>query len=302
MKKLISIAIVLITVSFMSCDRIKTPIIKKNTIVGTNFVTKNNLAVSNYKKTILEEFTGAQCPNCPDGTAVAKNLATANGSSLVVIAIHAGSFAKPYGVFTADYRTEAGDKLQGTSGFAIGTYPSGLINRKAYPPSGVAAYWSAWAGIMPTAKSDPFIVKLDVTTNYDTINGALNTDVKAIFQTAYSANLNACIYLIEEGIVGKQDDHGVEIDDYEFEHMLRGAVNSTWGEALTTSPKAAGDTVKYSYNNFNVNGMAYTIVKNPPAVNEVKPIVVNDKNLYAVVFVCNAATREILQVEKVKIR
>lgn len=304
MKKLISVSVILIAVFFISCDRIKTPIVKKNTIVGTNFVTKNNFAVSNYKKTLFEEFTGAQCPNCPNGTIIAKNLATANAGSLIVIAIHAGGFAKPLAVgeFTADYRTDAGDKLQGSSGYGIGVYPSALINRTAYPPSGVMAFSSAWTSIVPTAKNDPFIVKLDVTTNYDTINGALNTDVKAIFQTAYSGNLNACIYLIEEGIVGPQDDQGVVIEEYEFEHMFRGAVNSVWGESLTSSPKAAGDTVKYSFNNFNVKGMTYTVIKTPPAVNEVKPIVVNDKNLYAIVFVCNAATRNVLQVEKIKIR
>jgi len=301
MKKLILISSILVAIFFISCDRIKTPIVKKNTIVGTNFKTKNNFAVSHYKKTLFEEFTGAQCPNCPNGTIIAKNLGATHGSSLVIIAIHAGGFAKPYGEFTDDYRTDAGDKLQGSSGFGIGTYPSAVINRKAYPPSGVMAFSSAWTSIVPTAKNDPFIVKLDVTTNYDTINGALNTDVKAIFQTAYNDNLNACIYLIEEGIEGKQDDMGVVIEEYEFEHMFRGAVNSVWGEALTSSPKAAGDTVKYSYNNFNVKGMTYTIIKTPPAVNEVKPIVVNDKNLYAVVFVCNATTRHVLQVEKIKI-
>ena len=221
MKKLIPISAVLLAMLFVACDRVKTPIVKKNTIVGTNFVTKNNFATSNFKKTLFEEFTGAQCPNCPNGTIIAKNLATANGSSLVVIAIHAGGFAKPYGEFTADYRTDAGDKLQGSTGFAINTYPSALINRKAYPPSAVMAFSSAWASIIPTAKNDPFIVKLDVTTNYDTINGALNTNIRAIFQTAYTDNLNACIYLIEEGIVGKQDDQGVVIEEYEFEHMFR---------------------------------------------------------------------------------
>ncbi len=302
MKKLISLSIILIIVFFYSCDRIKSPIIKKNTIEGTNFVVKNNIVVSNTKKTLLEDFTGMKCPNCPDGTVVAKNLLNTYANNLILIAIHAGHFASPYGVYTADYRTNAGDIWNGTSGFQINSYPTGIINRKAYAPNDLRNVASAWSTVVSIANNDPFIVKLDVTTSYDTTNGALNTDVKAIFKTAYSPNLNVSILVTEDSIVGKQDDKGVEIDDYEFEHMLRGAVNSTWGEALTTSPKAAGDTVKYSYNGFNLKGMAYTIDKPDPTPDVVKPIIVNDKKITVIVFVFNSVTREVLQVEKVKIR
>ena len=84
--------------------------------------------------------------------------------------------------------------------------------------------------------------------------------------------------------------------------MLRGALNSPWGEALTTSAKAANDSVSYSLNDFNLKGMTYTIDKPDPTPDVVKPIVVNDKNVSVIVFVHNTATREILQVEKVKIR
>jgi hypothetical protein len=142
------------------------------------------------------------------------------------------------------------------------------------------------------------VVKLDVVTNYDTLVGALNTAVTAIFKTTYTANVSVSVVLIEEGIIGKQDNQGVEIDDYEFEHMLRGSVNGNWGTALTTSAKAANDTVKVSFNDFNLKGLKYNATS-PVAV---KPYSVNDKKTYVVVFAFNTATREVLQVEKVKIR
>ncbi len=298
MKKIISIFTVLVAFSFVSCDRIKDPIVKKSTVVGTNFVTKNNLAVSNSKKMLLEDYTGMKCPNCPNAAVTASVLSAQYPSSLIVVAVHAGSFAKPFGTYTADYRTDAGDAWNGSSGFGIISYPSGIINRKAYAPNGIIVGHTAWSSVLTSAVADPFVVKLDVVTNYDTLVGALNTAVTAIFKTTYTANVSVSVVLIEEGIIGKQDNQGVEIDDYEFEHMLRGSVNGNWGTPLTTSAKVANDTVKVSFNDFNLKGLKYNATS-PVAV---KPYSVNDKKTYVVVFAFNTATREVLQVEKVKIR
>jgi hypothetical protein len=298
MKKIILILTVFVAVFFISCDKVSDPIVKKSTIVGSNFITKNNSLVSNYKKTLLEDYTGMKCPNCPDAAATASALSTQYTSSIVVIAVHAGSFAKPFGVYTADYRTDAGDAWNGTAGFAIPSYPNGLINRKNYASNGLILLQTNWSSVVSLAIADPFVVKLDVTTNYDTLVGALNTSVKATFNTAYTPSVMISVVLTEDGIIGKQDVHGTEVDNYEFEHMLRGAVNSEWGSVLTSSPKAANDTVRVSFNDFNLKDLKYNIIS-PPSV---KPYTVNDKNVSVVVFAYNAATREVLQVEKVKIR
>ncbi|MDO9000046.1 MAG: Omp28-related outer membrane protein [Bacteroidota bacterium] len=298
MKKIISILTVLVVFYFVSCDRIKDPIIKKSTVVGSNFITKNNFLVSSSKKTLLEDYTGMKCPNCPAAATTASVLYTQYTPSLVVIAVHAGNFAKPFGVYTADYRTDAGDAWNGTSGFGITSNPNGIINRKAYAPNGLIVYHTTWGSIIPMAQNDPLVVKLDVTTNYDTLIGALNTSVNAIFKAAYAPNTHISVVLTEDHIIGKQDNQGVEIDDYEFEHMLRGAVNGAWGTPLTTSAKVINDTVKVSFNDFNLKDLKYTSIS-PPAV---KPYTVNDKNVSVVVFVYNSITREVLQVESVKIR
>jgi hypothetical protein len=298
MKKIISIITILIVFCFISCDRIKDPIVKKSTAVGSNFITKNNSTVSNSKKTLLEDYTGMKCQNCPDAAITASVLNVQYNPNLIVLAVHAGSFAKPFGVYTADYRTDAGDAWNGNSGFAIPSNPNGLINRKNYASNGLIVSQTNWTSVTALAQADPFVVKLDVTTNYDTLVGALNTAVNAIFKTTYTANVSIQVVLSEDGIIGKQDVHGVEVDDYEFEHMLRGAVNGDWGTPLTTSAKAANDTVKVSFNDFNLKGLKYNATS-PVAV---KPYSVNDKKTYVVVFAFNTATREVLQVEKVKIR
>jgi hypothetical protein len=296
MKFLIPFISILCCGIFFSCDKIKDPIVKKPEVVGSNFVTKNNAAVSNFKKILLEDYTGMRCPNCPDAATTASNLLAANSTDLVVISVHAGGFAKPFGNFiNQDFRTDAGDTWNGTQGFSIPSNPNGIINRTNYASNGLIVLQTKWSSIVDLAKLDPMVVKLDVTTNYDTVVGALNVDVKATFK-ASCPKLMISIVLIEDGITGLQDNRGVETEDYEFKEMLRGAVNGDWGVPLTTTTKAANDTVGYSFKNFNVKGMKYT------KVTPNKNIVVNDKNVTVIVFVYKTDTREVVQAEKIKLR
>jgi hypothetical protein len=172
------------------------------------------------------------------------------------------------------------------------------VNKKNYNKNGFALSSTAWSTVLDIAKNDPMIIKLDVTTKYDTTAGALNVAVKGTFKAACPDSVDVTVLLSEDGIHGIQDDNGVEIE-YEFEHILRGAVNATWGTLMKAGPSANNDTVRVEFNNFNVKGMKLT---KGLGVSSPKDIVVNDKNLSVVVFASRRSTKEILQVEKVKIR
>ena len=295
MNRIISIFTLILSIFIFSCDKVKYPIVQKATVVGSNFITKTNSSVSSTKKMLLEDYTGARCPNCPDAAKTATTLLVTYPTDLIVIAVHAGNFAKPFGNYiNQDFRSVAGDTWNGVSaGFGIGSYPTGLINRKDYG-TGLQIAHTNWSSVLNIAKTDPLVVKLDVTTKYDSTVKSLNVDVIASFKKVYSKNVMISVVLTEDGIKGLQDDQGVEIPEYDFEHMLRGAVNGDWGESLKTTPIAVNDTVKKSFSNFSLNGLVYT-----PTT---KPIVVNDKNISVVVFAYDAITREVLQVEKIKIR
>lgn len=295
MKKFIRIAP--LALALFSCDKVENPIVKKADVVtGTNFITKSNAAVADSKKILLEDFTGQRCPNCPDAAALIKNnLQPAYGSSLVVLSVHQGQLAAPFGAaWPNDYRTQAGDEWGSGNGFGpFNEWPTGLINRKDYDNNGIKLTRTKWTSVMTTAKNDPYIVKLNLETQYDPTARALNVKVKGTFRTAYANKTKIVAVFAQDSVVGKQDVSGTEVEEYEFEHMLRGVINSTWGDDFTTAPVAAGDSVKWSKLGF---GLPTETEKGP------KGLPINDKKVSVVVYVYDLNSRVVLQAEAVKIR
>lgn len=276
---------------FFSCDKIKFPNEKAGTVVGSKFITKTNADVSNFKKVLLEDYTGHKCGNCPPAAVTAENLLAIYSNSLIVVAVHAGFYAKTQSPdYLVSYTTTAGNDWDGATGFGVSVgpgNPNGMVNRKNYQGYGQIQRESKWSTTIPIALADPFMVKLDLTTNYDTTARALNTDVKATFKSGYANNTKLSLLIIENGLIGSQTDYTKNPDlipDYRFEHVLRGAINGSWGESLKKAPILANDTVKISNVGFPIDSKF------------------NDKSIYLIAFVYDELTKEVLQVEKLKIR
>lgn len=293
MKKIIPVFCLAIFAILISCDKVKNPLVNKaSTVVGSNFITKSNSTVSDFKKVLLEDYTGHKCGNCPPAAVLSESLEAKYHDTIVVIAVHAGDFAKVrLPDYPDSYTTTAGYdwNINSGQGFAISFpsgNPNGMVNRKAYPGFN-RVHKDTWATTVALGKKDPFLVKLDVTTNYDPTVRALNTNVKATFKATYTVNTKISVVLIEDSIIGSQTDYTLNPDlipNYRFNSMLRGAVNGSWGDLLKSSPIATNDSVKVSFPNFALNSAF------------------NDKKISVVVFVYDETTQEVLQVEKVKIR
>jgi hypothetical protein len=290
MKKLT--LLLLVIVALVSCDKVTDPIVKKDTVVGSKFITKTNASVSHFRKVLLEDYTGQRCPNCPAGSSIIKNtLVPRYGDSLVVLAIHAGFLSSPAGEFiNQDFRTPAGTEWH--DAFGVSQWPTGIVNNKAYPPDGILLTSTKWAAVVPKGLKDPFYLKLDLKTEYDTTVRALNTYIKAKFNMAYTGATKVAAFITEDEVVGMQDNMGVVVEEYDFEHMLRGDIGGTYGAVLTSTTIPANDSVEVAFKNFKV----------PEEINAGKGKVVNDKHVTVVVFAYDVATRAVLQVEKLKIR
>lgn len=305
MKKFL--AILIPVMMLISCDKVKNPIEDPNAFLPppapncvTPHIVKTNSLTMNFRKVLVEDYTGHTCGNCPRAAEDAEAIINKFQDSVVVIAVHAGTQFSPPVLpdYPDDYRTTAGTAWDQFFGMSAAGLPKGCVNRSQIP---FPQPRSTWMSTTDALLNNPQEAKMLVTTTLDSAKMLLNVDVKTTFLTALSNSVSLCVVITEDSIVGAQKDYfppvgatvvnGDERPDYEFEHMLRGAVNGSWGEVITGASVLANDTVSRSYNCFQLN---------PWPVIPAKPKY-NLKHTTVVAFLYYTSTKVIIQVEKVKI-
>lgn len=210
------------------------------TIVSTS--PKNKVAV-------LEEFTGIHCGYCPDGHKRAADLKAQYGDNLILVNIHAGSFATP-GAGEPDFRTADGETIDDQAG--VTGYPAGSINRVNTPWAGSR---SAWAGEIATVTSQSSPVNVGAQASVDLNTGVVDIDVE-VYYTANAADATnkLFVYILQDDIAGPQSDYGnynptnwLPSGDYNHGHMLRMVVNDNGptGETISTTTATSLYTKSY---------------------------------------------------------
>jgi hypothetical protein len=235
--------ITLVLLIFAACDIVEPPYMTDRDI-------DNGDTTEVVRKVLLEEFTGHQCPNCPDGTKMAEELKAYYGDQLIIMSVHAGWFARPLdGTFSNDYRTEEGEALNDF--FGCINYPIGMVNRTDYENSRLLGY-SAWGGAIQAITELPpaYIIELELDDTPDNAGLDISVDVTSLINCINEYHLS--VFIIEDGIISPQRTNDPDyttgiIEDYEHNHMLRKGVNGTWGEVLNDDNFAFGDTFSKQY-------------------------------------------------------
>ncbi len=232
------------------------------------------------RKVLLEDYTGHQCVNCAGAAITSHELKELYKGQLVLMAVHAGPFAEPMPntLFTADYRTEAGN--QWNDYFGVQQYPSGMVNRKEYNGEVVLAK-DKWGEAIASLLSESADAKIDIDNSYE--NGKLTTGIKVKFVHDMSGSYMLQVCITEDSIVSAQKNNDPNagdvpvIKDFVFMHMLRGAVNGVWGEDIFNGSIEPGKEYSVTYQ-YNITGVA--------------------KNSHVVAFVYKKSDKEIVQVEE----
>lgn len=256
-----------------SCDKIEGPY--------TEEIPVDTTSGEHQKRILLEDYTGHLCPNCPDAAVLAENLKNNFGNKLVVMAVHAGWFARSAGEFTADYTTAAGNEWDTFFGISNAGNPNGMVNRKSYPGSHIIAP-ADWSQTIQDALAEPLLVDLELTKSYNSTTRQGNVDAKITFLETLDKDLNIVLVITESGIVSIQSNNNPltgttpTIADYEHKHMLRKGLNGTWGTSIATTGVANPASITKSFN--------FTLDDN-----------FNAANCSIVAFVFDAETKEVLQ-------
>ena len=267
-----NISIIAITailgLSLNSCDKVSAPYKEKIEKPDTK------------QKVLLEDYTGHTCTYCPGAQELAHELADSYGEeNLIIVAIHAGALSVPLGdPFTYDFRTSAGSEYY--TYFSIQNTPNGMVNRAN--EDGVYVLLPAdWGTQVATQfEVDPTMeLAIDATIQDGKVSGNINID----FTSDINTEAFVQIWITEDGIIKPQVESGEVIMEYVHNHVLRAAVNGTWGQALASASYSEGDSETISFSNFQIGDDWVA------------------DQLSIVAFVYDNDTKKVIQVEKKKI-
>lgn len=269
---------------FMQCDKIEEPFIEAGEQKVTADTPYFEVKTQFIQKYLLEEFTGHTCMNCPKAHEIMHEMQQKMGDTLVCLAIHSGSNAKPEeGLFSADYRTDLGDYL--TSHFGVSSYPSGMISRKLFEGNRVLSNRAEWKTKMASIARTPAEIGLQIRdTSVSAHPDSAYIFVKVSYLKETARKLQLHVVVLEDSIVSAQKN-GYKIDtNYVHNHMLRLNLSPLVGSVLNTN-----NTLEAGSSDIR----AYALWRNPAW---------RWKHCQIVAFVTDTETEEVLQVENYSLR
>lgn len=209
-------------ISLSSCDNVD----EKDRYIEVEPVTAS-------RAVLVEEFSGEECVNCPDGADILHGIQETYGDDkVIVVTIHAGSFGVRPGELNgfAGLVTDQGEQICSQHG--ISAFPSAVIDRNG----GNRQNMNEWLTYITSALSVPAYLNLDVESTYDSGTGMINIKVTGNATDDVSGNLH--VWITESGIIGAQlctKDRNPAGGEwfYEHNHIFRTSVNDLAGTPVS---------------------------------------------------------------------
>lgn len=250
-----SIRIFILVFILSACDVIDGDVIENAPIENPGDTTNNDSTELSFaKKVLIEEFTGHKCGNCPGGARTVANLKAqaAYKDRIVAISVHAGGLASwaPPGApkFTTNFTTPVGDALDAEYGVSLTGIPRGLVSRTEYNGSRLILPGSFEEVIQNLISNPQTFIALSGSVSHDEGSNTISANVTAHFNESVSEDLNISLYVTEDSVIDWQKNYANggdpnypvgDIEDYVHMHVLRGAMNGTWGDLLNSAEGAA---------------------------------------------------------------
>jgi hypothetical protein len=276
---------------FCSCDKLEEPFLIQAENVDTVACPAPEFPVltNHIKRILLEDYTGHICVNCPRAALTARDLKEEYGDQLVLMAIHAGGFAKPFasGNYTYDFQTPAGTLWDDEFNISAVGNPNGMVNRRKFNNTFIVGP-SEWSGKVASMAAETPILDIQVINEYTPGEKKLCTHIQTEFLQTVDKDLKLVVAITEDSIVAAQKNNDPlvgttpEILDYVHMHVLRGTITTAWGSTIASSGVANQTSIIKSYR--------YLI-----------PDKVVPKNCRVIAFVYDNDTKEVLQAAEAEV-
>ena len=213
-------------------------------------IDKNNYLISielpaAKQKVLIEDYTGMKCPNCPKGATIIDSLKSVYGDNIIPVSIHSGVYAQPSGIFTKDFRTEAGTAYN--SYFGVEVYPTGIVNRNSYNDKLKLDIWE-WNGAVIHHTTQEAPLGIDIFGNWSESKRNLTLKIDISIFREITPDLKLQVWLVEDSIIAPQVNETKIVKEYIHNRVLRSAINGTWGETLAgiTKNSIISRTIQYN--------------------------------------------------------
>jgi hypothetical protein len=203
------------------------------------------------KNVVLEEFTGLNCPFCPDGHKIANNIRSNNPGDVVLINVHTGGYARPE-PGQPDFRSGYGASL--ASQLGVRAYPNASVNRTPY--NGNKSFGRTdgkWKNAAQQILKESSPVNVGVQTNLNPDTRELTVNVEIYYTDSSSVDANKLnVALLQNDIPAYQSASSIfypgkvlSNGEYEHEHMLREFLTGQWGDDINKPYE--GNLIEKSY-------------------------------------------------------
>ena len=203
------------------------------------------------KNVVFEEFTGLNCPFCPDGHKIANNIRANNQGDVVLINVHTGGYARPR-PGQPDFRSGFGGAIANQMG--VQAYPNASVNRKPFRGSkSFGRRNGKWPDACEKILKQPSPVNVAVQTNLNPDTRKLTVDVEVYYTDSSKANSNKLnVALLQNDVHAYQSaatffyqEKVLKNGEYEHEHMLRELLTGQWGDNIDKPYK--GNLIQKTY-------------------------------------------------------
>ena len=200
------------------------------------------------RTSLLIEYSGWQCVNCPTAAEEAHRLKELYGEELVVVVMHPESNPntrhnnKP----ALNYTCPEADSIYIMMGGTNTTpFPTGNVNMVKDATSGYFNDYDKWGTLISQAYAapKPMLLKAEATA-IDTNIVFVAVDITNLDTQAVDATLQ--VWLTEDSVIGSQKKPEGTDKNYAHNHLMRASISPLWGETLPTEAHMTQQVV-YEY-------------------------------------------------------
>ena len=187
------------------------------------------------RTSLLIEYSGWQCVNCPTAAEEAHRLQELYGENLVVVVMHPESNPntrhnnKP----ALNYTCPEADSIYIMMGGTNTTpFPTGNVNMVQDPAKGYFCDYDQWATLVSQAYATPkpMLLSVEAKGYADSREVWMAVDMSNLDTKAVEATLQ--VWLTEDSVIGSQKKPEGTDKEYAHNHLMRASITSIKGESV----------------------------------------------------------------------